>query len=465
MSISDGMSHPSATTPLPAATQLLPSRSVPVSVPVPPGLTDNQDSYYPLEYPPIVSPQVSPAAALGARPGMATVPGVAHPATLAGALPFQTNPAATGAAQALAPAQHQNPILPSAQFVRQDRSDFPAPPASVPIPPAPAPYTGVDQGLQNGHTFSGLTNGVIAHPLFALVFKKIFEVCGSNSFDSGQLAHHYEDSDTSAKALQQYAENNGLDRACERWTSTDVFMSALVAALNSLQNSMQSGTPNASNSTLQHTIASAEKIINGGGMWPTDPRNVGATAGYPNMSPPQIRGTWRQDRHIQKGMHTHGSTTRTPLSEKAKAALERWFQENLENPYPTVAQKMELARICSMSLSSVNNWFGNKRMRIKRKMLNVSASESNFGNEGANSISDKVLAPRSKWNAVVVSKMNSQAGREVVASATGRANIYSDEHEGIGSGVIRTNDPPQALGLHDQRIHPANSGRGLENLP
>lgn len=258
-------------------------------------------------------------------------------------------------------------------------------------------------------------------------------------------------------------------------------MSALISAFNSLPTtrSLQhsTNTPSSSSTplsnqspTLQHTIFTAEKILNSSNVWQqADPRAVGSTSLHNDRlllsnvpSHSRASGVWRNDRLIHK--NPHGNTTRTPLSEKAKAALERWFTQHLENPYPDVAQKLELARECSMTLSSVNNWFGNKRMRIKRKMLNVNNSEAYPGSE-TRSISDKVLAPRSKWNAVVVSKMNSQAGREVVASATGRANVYSDEHDVVASGVITTSEQPRSMPLHDQRIHPsAPPSHGLENL-
>lgn len=88
-------------------------------------------------------------------------------------------------------------------------------------------------------------------------------------------------------------------------------------------------------------------------------------------------------------------------------------------------QKKELAQSCNMTMNSVNNWFGNKRMRIKRKMLSVQSEQRGTARE----IGDKVLAPRSKWNAVVVSKMNSQEGKQVMASATGKS---VEEKDGEG---------------------------------
>lgn len=39
------------------------------------------------------------------------------------------------------------------------------------------------------------------------------------------------------------------------------------------------------------------------------------------------------------------------------------------DPYPSDDEKRILSQQTGLSLSQVNNWFGNKRMRYKRKML------------------------------------------------------------------------------------------------
>lgn len=238
----------------------------------------------------------------------------------------------------------------------------------------------MSQQPEGAHTFASLVRGVVHHPLFPVVLHKTSLLLPSDRATPPPLSHQLTGAEVSATTLKTFAESNGLDGACERWTSTDVFMSALVAALNALP----------ANIPMPNTV---EQLI---------------TAKLP----------------VQKDSTAIRKPPRTPVSERGKAALERWFQQHLDNPYPTPPQKEQLARDCNMSLSSVNNWFGNKRMRIKRKMLTV---ETNTFTQ--QSITDKVLAPRSKWNAVVVSKMNSQAGRDVVASATGRANLYATEEQ------------------------------------
>lgn len=60
------------------------------------------------------------------------------------------------------------------------------------------------------------------------------------------------------------------------------------------------------------------------------------------------------------------------LSKQATDALNLWFFNHLHDPYPTDEEKSVLAGQCGLTLSQVNNWFGNKRMRYKRKMMDQS---------------------------------------------------------------------------------------------
>ena len=54
--------------------------------------------------------------------------------------------------------------------------------------------------------------------------------------------------------------------------------------------------------------------------------------------------------------------------------LETWFNEHVENPYPTRTQKEELAQLSNLKVEKVSSWFDKKRMRLKRSRLAISAS-------------------------------------------------------------------------------------------
>jgi hypothetical protein len=61
---------------------------------------------------------------------------------------------------------------------------------------------------------------------------------------------------------------------------------------------------------------------------------------------------------------------RRNLSKGATEVLNRWFFLHLHDPYPTDEEKQILSKQTGLSLSQCNNWFGNKRMRYKRKVCN-----------------------------------------------------------------------------------------------
>lgn len=48
--------------------------------------------------------------------------------------------------------------------------------------------------------------------------------------------------------------------------------------------------------------------------------------------------------------------------------LNEYFYSHLSNPYPSEDAKEELARKCSITVSQVSNWFGNKRIRYKKNI-------------------------------------------------------------------------------------------------
>jgi hypothetical protein len=65
---------------------------------------------------------------------------------------------------------------------------------------------------------------------------------------------------------------------------------------------------------------------------------------------------------------------RNKFTKEANKILTAWVDSNLDNPYPDDQQKLALMEKCDISLSQLNNWFGNHRSRLKRKR-GVSLSE------------------------------------------------------------------------------------------
>lgn len=52
-----------------------------------------------------------------------------------------------------------------------------------------------------------------------------------------------------------------------------------------------------------------------------------------------------------------------PLNNMALQVMNNWYQQNSENPYPSKAEKEELARRGGITLAQVKSWFANKRNR------------------------------------------------------------------------------------------------------
>ncbi|KAL9649038.1 hypothetical protein ABK040_008415 [Willaertia magna] len=66
----------------------------------------------------------------------------------------------------------------------------------------------------------------------------------------------------------------------------------------------------------------------------------------------------------------------------ATDVLNMWFFQHLHDPYPSDQEKQLLSQQTGLSLSQVNNWFGNKRMRYKRKMLEQNRKNGGKGGSG-----------------------------------------------------------------------------------
>jgi len=74
--------------------------------------------------------------------------------------------------------------------------------------------------------------------------------------------------------------------------------------------------------------------------------------------------------------YNHAKKKRRALSKKATEHLSAWFFEHLNDPYPSEEEKSMLAAAGGLTITQVNNWFGNKRIRYKRKCLEEEAKRA-----------------------------------------------------------------------------------------
>merc|ERR1712032_757629 len=93
---------------------------------------------------------------------------------------------------------------------------------------------------------------------------------------------------------------------------------------------------------------------------------------------------------------------RRNFSKQASEILNEYFYSHLSNPYPSEEAKEELARKCGITVSQINNWFGNKRIRYK-KSITKAQEEANMyaakaAAQGAGSDSPGPgLSPGGEW--------------------------------------------------------------------
>ncbi|XP_048018644.1 pre-B-cell leukemia homeobox 1a isoform X2 [Megalobrama amblycephala] len=103
---------------------------------------------------------------------------------------------------------------------------------------------------------------------------------------------------------------------------------------------------------------------------------------------------------------------RRNFNKQATEILNEYFYSHLSNPYPSEEAKEELAKKCSITVSQVSNWFGNKRIRYK-KNIGKFQEEANM------------YAARTAANATNVSTHGSQANSPSTPNSAGSAGSFN----------------------------------------
>jgi len=81
---------------------------------------------------------------------------------------------------------------------------------------------------------------------------------------------------------------------------------------------------------------------------------------------------------ILKSRFLDARRKRRNFNKKSSDVLYEYFYANLTNPYPSDEVKEELGRQAGITVSQVNNWFGNKRIRYKRNTLKAQEEANVF---------------------------------------------------------------------------------------
>ncbi|KAA0713287.1 Pre-B-cell leukemia transcription factor 1 Homeobox protein PBX1 Homeobox protein PRL [Triplophysa tibetana] len=108
---------------------------------------------------------------------------------------------------------------------------------------------------------------------------------------------------------------------------------------------------------------------------------------------------------------------RRNFNKQATEILNEYFYSHLSNPYPSEEAKEELAKKCSITVSQVSNWFGNKRIRYK-KNIGKFQEEANM------------YAARTAVSAASVSAHGSQANSPSTPNSAGSAGSFNMSNSG-----------------------------------
>ncbi|KAL0486693.1 homeobox-like protein [Acrasis kona] len=93
--------------------------------------------------------------------------------------------------------------------------------------------------------------------------------------------------------------------------------------------------------------------------------------------------------------------------------LNLWFFNNLHDPYPSDEVKKALAAQTNLSLSQVNNWFGNKRIRYKRRMLEQGKKPESGGSDTPDhTFLEESVSPGSKQSRKRPSRSSSKTNED-----------------------------------------------------
>lgn len=246
-----------------------------------------------------------------------------------------------------------------------------------------------EDSIQNGKrprcepTFMGLVQIMLHHPLLPLIFKGTFEAAtglAPNLEDRRSIDAINRAMKETAK-IEEISKNIGLRTMMHDKEGVDLFLVVLLNALNTLRDSNQVPISAPLDSMITACSRKPENLV-------TFKVGSPVRSASPPLTPSFV------------------INTRTKLGDDARRILSKWFDDHYDNPYPTEAEKLQLAKECDLQLNQINNFFGNLRMRMKRKIL-LQRKTQHFTQSGLNppaSAEQSTLAPKTKWRDIVLSQ-------------------------------------------------------------
>ncbi|XP_054157965.1 homeobox protein extradenticle-like isoform X2 [Oppia nitens] len=124
---------------------------------------------------------------------------------------------------------------------------------------------------------------------------------------------------------------------------------------------------------------------------------------------------------------------RRNFSKQATEILNEYFYSHLSNPYPSEEAKEELARKCSITVSQVSNWFGNKRIRYKKNIGKAQEEANLYAAKKAAGSSPYGLTPSSQGSGNIMSPPPPPGSSQDGWSMNGDYGSQAHRHGGYSS--------------------------------
>lgn len=90
---------------------------------------------------------------------------------------------------------------------------------------------------------------------------------------------------------------------------------------------------------------------------------------------------------------------------KSKFLLEKWFKDNINNPYPNKDVKMELSEKTQLDIKKISSWLIAKRMQQKNKKQ---SNTSDMSNDKRNMLRDFFINISNKPNKLQIKNLSEQ---------------------------------------------------------
>lgn len=158
-----------------------------------------------------------------------------------------------------------------------------------------------------------------------------------------------------------------------------------------------------------------------------------------------------------------GKRTNTRSVRKTRV-LRNWYLSNLDHPYPSEEEKVDLAQQSGLSRSQVVNWFANTRRR--HRMSSTYSASPSRGRQGFAPGSPmphylrKNMSPLDRWKHSPPDQEPASATaiqNALAAQSSGQSSVDSDDLVGSGPGSSASNDSLWPSTLHEASSNSASS--------